>query len=216
MVNKIMSFGIFKEIERLVEYIPIETKAEGIGKLEDNTDINSHFHFKDLDGIAVRLGVLEVGKNTISVIDIVKLLNKFLKDAKIDEIVESPRRYKQIQANSSGIPLKNLLFDFSLAALNEDILDAKLYLIHSYYLLGLRRRLVLLLSILINESKNLKHIEVRKLLTYLALMSEPNNVDVHFDLDNKGFSPRYSIYLNELQKITLSKRGSPTLNAIKR
>jgi hypothetical protein len=216
MVNKIMSFGIFKEIERLVEYIPIETKAEGIGKLEDNTDINSHFHFKDLDGIAVRLGVLEVGKNTISVIDIVKLLNKFLKDAKIDEIVESPRRYKQIQANSSGIPLKNLLFDFSLAALNEDILDAKLYLIHSYYLLGLRRRLVLLLSILINESKNLKHIEVRKLLTYLALMSEPNNVDVHFDLDNKGFSPRYSIYLNELQKITLSKRESPTLNVIKR
>ena len=65
------------------------------------------------------------------------MLNKFLKDAKIDEIVESPRRYKQIQANSSGIPLKNLLFDSSLAALNEDILDAKLYLIHSYYLLGL-------------------------------------------------------------------------------
>ena len=46
----------------------------------------------------VRLGVLEVGKNTISVIDIVKLLNKFLKDAKIDEIVESPRRYKQLQS----------------------------------------------------------------------------------------------------------------------
>ena len=149
-------------------------------------------------------------------IDIVKLLNKFLKDAKIDEIVESPRRYKQLQANGSGIPLKNLLFDFSLAALNEDILDAKLYLIHSYYLLGLRRRFVLLLSILINESKYLKHMEVRKLLTYLALMSEPNNVDVHFDLDNKGFSPRYSIYLNELQKITLSKRESPTLNVIKR
>jgi len=216
MVNKIMSFGIFKEIERLVEYIPIEAKAEGIGKLEDNINIDTSFHFKDLDGIAVRLGVLEVGKNTISVIDIVKLLNKFLKDAKIDEIVESPRRYKQLQANGSGIPLKNLLFDFSLAALNEDILDAKLYLIHSYYLLGLRRRFVLLLSILINESKYLKHMEVRKLLTYLALMSEPNNVDVHFDLDNKGFSPRYSIYLNELQKITLSKRESPTLNVIKR
>ena len=206
MVNKIMSFGIFKEIERLVEYIPIETKSEGIGKLEDNINIDTSFHFKDLDGIAVRLGVLEVGKNTISVIDIVKLLNKFLKDAKIDEIVESPRRYKQLQANGSGIPLKNLLFDFSLAALNEDILDAKLYLIHSYYLLGLRRRFVLLLSILINESKYLKHMEVRKLLTYLALMSEPNNVDVHFDLDNNGFSPRYSIYLNELQKITLSEK----------
>ena len=50
-----------------------------------------------MDGIAVRLGVLEVGKNTISVRKIVELLNKFLKDAKIDEILESPRRYKQLQ-----------------------------------------------------------------------------------------------------------------------
>jgi len=209
-----MSFGIFKEIERLVEYIPIETKAEGLGKLEGITNIDTQFHFKDVDGIAVRLGVI-VGKKTISVLDIVKLLNKFLKDAKIDEIVESPRRYKHIQANSSGIPLKNLLFDFSLAALNEDILDAKLYLTHSYYLLGLRRRFVLLLSILIDEPKNLRHAEVRKLLTYLALMSEPNNVDVHFDLDNNGFSPRYSIYLSELQKIALPKSESPPLNIIK-
>ena len=37
-------------------------------------------------------------------------------------------------------------------------------------------------------------------------MSEPNNVDVHFDLDNNGFSSRYSIYLSELQKIALPKR----------
>jgi hypothetical protein len=210
-----MSFGIFKEIERLVEYIPIEAKSEGIGKLEDNTNIDTQFHFKDLDGIAVRLGVLEVGKSTISVIDIIKLLNKFLKDAKIDEILESPRRYKQLQANSSGMPLKNLLFDFSISALNEDILDAKLYLIHSYFLLGIRRRFVLLLSILINESEYLTHTEVRKLLTYLALMSEPNNVDVHFDLDDNGFSPRYSIYLHELQKIALPKRESRPLNIIK-
>jgi len=49
------------------------------------------------------------------------------------------------------LPLKNLLFDFSLSALIEDVLDAKLYLAHSFYLLGLRRRLVLLLSIIINE-----------------------------------------------------------------
>jgi hypothetical protein len=209
-----MSFGIFKEIERLVEYIPIEATAEGIGKLEDNANIDTLFHFKDLDGIAVRLGVLEVRKNKISVIDIVKLLNKFLKDAKIDEIVESPSRYKQLQAISSGIPLKNLLFDFSLAALNEEYLDAKLYLIHSYYLLGLRRRFVLLLSILINDPRNLKYIEVRKLLTNLALLSEPNNIDVHFDLDNNGFSPRYSIYLNELQKIVIPKRKNTPLNAI--
>ena len=77
-----MSFGIFKEIERLVEYIPIETHAEGIGRLLKNADMDTQFYFKDLDGIAVRLGVLDVGKNTISVRNIVKLLNKFFYDTK--------------------------------------------------------------------------------------------------------------------------------------
>ena len=208
-----MSFGIFKEIERLVEYIPIETRAEGIGKLIENTNIDTQFYFKDLDGIAVRLGVLEMGKNTISLRDIIKLLNKFLKDAKIDEIVESPRRYRQLQSSGLGLPLKNLLFDFSLSALNGDYLDAKLYLTHSFYLLGLRRRFVLLLSIMINEPLSINDTEVRKLLTYLALMSEPNNVDVHFDMDNNGFSNRYSIYLQEIQKVSLPNiEDSPLIN----
>jgi hypothetical protein len=199
-----MAFGIFKEIERLVEYIPIETHAEGIGKLIGNTDIDTQFYFEDLDGIAVRLGILEMGKNTISLRDIVKLLNKFLKDATIDEMVESPRRYRQLQASGSGLPLKNLLFDFSLSALIGDYIDAKLYLTHSFYILGLRRRLVLLLSIIVNEPEHISDRDVRKLLTYLALMSEPNNVDVHFDMNNNGFSSRYSIYLQELQKVSLN------------
>jgi hypothetical protein len=199
-----MAFGIFKEIERLVEYIPIETHAEGIGKLIGNTDIDTQFYFEDLDGIAVRLGILEMGKNTISLRDIVKLLNKFLKDATIDEMVESPRRYRQLQASGSGLPLKNLLFDFSLSALVGDYIDAKLYLTHSFYILGLRRRLVLLLSIIVNEPEHISDRDVRKLLTYLALMSEPNNVDVHFDMNNNGFSSRYSIYLQELQKVSLN------------
>jgi hypothetical protein len=199
-----MAFGIFKEIERLVEYIPVETHAEGIGKLIGNTDIDTQFYFEDLDGIAVRLGILEMGKNTISLRDIVKLLNKFLKDAMIDEMVESPRRYRQLQTSGSGLPLKNLLFDFSLSALVGDYIDAKLYLTHSFYILGLRRRLVLLLSIIVNEPEHINDRDVRKLLTYLALISEPNNVDVHFDMNNNGFSSRYSIYLQELQKVSVS------------
>ncbi len=199
-----MAFGIFKEIERLVEYIPVETHAEGIGKLIGNTDIDTQFYFEDLDGIAVRLGISEMGKNTISLRDIVKLLNKFLKDATIDEMVESPRRYRQLQTSGSGLPLKNLLFDFSLSALVGDYIDAKLYLTHSFYILGLRRRLVLLLSIIVNEPEHINDRDVRKLLTYLALISEPNNVDVHFDMNNNGFSSRYSIYLQELQKVSFS------------
>jgi len=61
-----MSFGIFKEIERLIEYIPIETHADGIGKLIENSTIDTKFYFEDIDGVAIRLGVIEPGKNTIS------------------------------------------------------------------------------------------------------------------------------------------------------
>ena len=56
---------------------------------------------------------------------------------------------------------------------------------------------------MINEPLSINDRDVRKLLTYLALMSEPNNVDVHFDMDNNGFSNRYSIYLQEIQKVSL-------------
>jgi hypothetical protein len=113
------------------------------------------------------------------------------------------------------LPLKNLLFDFSLSALNGDYLDAKLYLAHSHYLLGLRRNLVLLLSIIINDPSNINDREVRRLLTNLALLSEPNNIDVHFDLDNDGFSPRYSIYLQEIQKASINNNKSSQLMNIK-
>jgi len=143
--------------------------------------------------------------------DMIKLLNKFLGDATIDELVESPRRYRQLQTSGSGLPLKNLLFDFSLSVLNNDYLDAKLYLTHSFYLLGLRRRFVLLLSIITNESKYNQDVEIRKLLTYLALLSEPNNIDIHFDSDGDGFSSRYSIYLEELQKVSLSAKENPIM-----
>ena len=208
-----MSFGIFKEIERLVEYIPIETDMDGIGKLSSDADIDCRFYFEDLDRIAVRLGILEIGKSTISLRDIIKLLNKFLKDAKVEEFVESPRKYEQLLTSGSGLPLKNLLFEFSLSALAGDKLDAKIHLTHTYHILGLRRSLVLLLSIIVNEIENIKYdADVREMFTLLALMSEPNNVDVHFSIDENGFSKRYSGYLQELQKLTLPKRGTDPID----
>jgi len=208
-----MSFGIFKEIERLVEYIPIETDMDGIGKLSSDADIDSRFYFEDFDRIAVRLGILEIGKSTISLRDIIKLLNKFLKDAKVEEFVESPRKYRQLLTSGSGLPLKNLLFEFSLSALAGDKLDAKIYLTHTYHILGLRRSLVLLLSIIVNEIENIKYdADVREMFTLLALMSEPNNVDIHFSIDENGFSKRYSGYLQELQKLTLSNRGTDPID----
>lgn len=208
-----VSYGIFKEIERLVEYIPVEITADGIGKLEGGTDVDTQFYFEDMDRIAVRLGVLELGKKTISLREIVMLLNKFLKDARIEEFVESPRKYRSLLKDGSGLPLKNLLFEFCLSALNGDSFDAKIYLTHSYHILGLRRRLVLLLSLIVNEYRNIKYDqEFRKLFTQLAIISEPNNIDIHFDIDEKGFTKRYSNYLNELQKLSQVKTGFNTFD----
>ena len=198
-----MAYGIFREIERLLEYIPIEIDTYGIGKLAPNTLIDSKFSFKDIDRIATRLGVLEVGRNTVSLRDIIKLLNKFLKDASIEELVENPRRYRELQKNSSGVPLKNLLFDFCLSALVSDTFNAKLFLTHSLYLIGLRRQLVILLSSIINDSNLVDNDnDVRQLLTLLALLSEPNNIDIYFDINNDGFNNRYNAYLKEINKLS--------------
>ena len=198
-----MAYGIFREIERLLEYIPIEIDTYGIGKLAPNTFIDSEYSFKDIDRIATRLGVLEVGRNTVSLRDIIKLLNKFLKDASIEELVENPRRYRELQKNSSGVPLKNLLFDFCLSALVSDTFNAKLFLTHSLYLTGLRRQLVILLSSIINDSNLVDNDnDVRELLTLLALLSEPNNIDIYFDINNDGFNNRYNTYLKEIKKLS--------------
>lgn len=157
-----MTFGIFEEIERLIEYIPIECDNLQIdGRLSEGTLVDSKFYFEDLDGVATRLGVIEVKVEKkkgdtefitlVSFRDIVRLLNKYLKDGRIEEITQR-QRYKQlhlIKVFDSSV--KALLFDFCLAALDGDSLNAKLYLRHSYHLLGLHRRLTLLLSVIANE-----------------------------------------------------------------
>lgn len=198
-----MSHGIFKEIERLIEFIPIEVDISGIGELPPNTSIDSKYNFTDIDGIATRLGILDVGSNTISLRDIIKLLNKFLKDSGIEQLVENPRRYREIQKNSSGVPLKNLLFDFCLSALAGDTFDAKLFLTHSFHLIGLRRNLVTLLSSIVFEPSIINNDnDVRRLLTLLAMISEPNNIDVYFDINKDGFNIRYDAYLKEIRRIS--------------
>jgi hypothetical protein len=198
-----MAYGIFREIERLLEYIPIEIDTYGIGKLAPGTFIDSKYNFKDTDRIATRLGIIEVGRNTVSLRDIIKLLNKFLKDTSIDELVDNPRRYRELQKSSSGVPLKNLLFDFCLSALVSDSFNAKLFLTHSLYLTGLRRQLVILLSSIINDPTLVDmDNDVRELLTRLALLSEPNNIDIYFDVNDNGFNIRYNTYLKEINNLS--------------
>jgi hypothetical protein len=214
----IMTFGVFEEIERLIEYIPIEYQDDDDNnknnlqgteaKFAKGVSIDTKFYFEDIDGVATRLGIIDIAarrKHTVvSFRDIVKLFNKFLKDATLEELINK-QRYKQLQQAINGgstLPLGILLFDFSLAALEGDTLDAKLYLTHSLYLLGLHKRLYIILSVIVNELSSLREDRnVRELLTSIALITEPYNIDIYFDPKSDVFNKRYSIYLEELQKL---------------
>ena len=165
--------------------------------------------------------------------DIIKLYNKFLYDASFHEILiknsssrhyQHQHRYYHRQLNQTkaintaadnaddyvnnnsqihNISVKNLLFDFCLAALDGDVLNAVLYLTHSIYLLGLRKGLVLLLSVIVNESYLLQDVDIREFISLLVILSEPYNIGPYYKLDKDGvFSKRYRIYLNEIQKLT--------------
>jgi hypothetical protein len=211
-----LSLGIFEEIERLIEYIPLDAKSLIDGKFANGVSIDSHYFFHDTDGVATRLGVIEPGINSVSFRDIVKLLNKFLKDAKIEELVVAQGiSAKQIVRGNGRVdnahgyyqnmqfPSQSIIFDFCLAALDGDVFDAKLYLTRSFHLLGLRRRMALLLSVIVNEFELRLDKDIRKLLTLIAMISEPGNIDVYFDVKNEGFNSRYATYLKEMQMVHL-------------
>ncbi len=229
-----MAFGIFEEILRLVEYIPIRSDVPINSKLEDTVTIDSQFHFHDIDGVATRLGIIEPAIDSlVGLRDIVRLLNKFLKDAKIEEIVSKKRynilqdtirsnnyfRYSSKLYQSSGLPLKGLLFDFCLSVLDysertgptsetikynyNERIDTKLYLTHCSYLLGLHKRLTIVLAVIANEPSLHQDKDVRLLLTLLARLSEPDNIDIYFDGDNSGFNRRYATYLRELKHLAI-------------
>ena len=207
-----MSLGIFEEVERLLEYIPLDTESPIDGKFANDVSIDSHFFFHDTDGVATRLGVIELRTNSVSFRDIVKLLNNFLKEPKIEELVVAQGKSTSQILRSNGpadnahsyyqniqFPSQSIIFDFCLAALVGDVFDAKLYLPRSFHLLGLRRRMALLLSVIINELELRLDKDIRKLLTLIAMISEPGNIDVYFDVKNEGFNSRYATYLKEIK-----------------
>ena len=227
-----MAFGIFEEILRLVEYIPIRSDVPINSKLEDRVTMDSQFRFHDIDGVATRLGIIEPAIDSlVSLRDIIKLLNKFLKDGKIEEIVSKKRynilqdtirsnnyfRYSSELYQSSGLPLKGLLFDFCLSVLDsteertgstkgmikysDERIDTNLYLTHCSYLLGLHKRLTIVLGVIANDPLLHQDKDVRQLITLLARLSEPDNIDIYFDGDNNGFNKRYAAYLRELKHL---------------
>jgi hypothetical protein len=179
-----------EEILRLIEYIPISGDLPSNGKFIDGTTLDSPFYLKHLDYLATSR-------------DIIRVINmKFLRDGRGLERFSGQNRHKQLRDIGCSYPVEYLLFDFCLAALEGDSLDAKLYLSHSFHILGLHRSFILLLSVIINEHLTYD-IDVRELLTLLAKASEPRNAKIYLKTYGNEYGRRYRIYMRELEKLKL-------------
>ena len=108
------------------------------------------------------------------------------------------QRYKQLREIGCSYPVEYLTFDFCLAALDEDYLDAALYLAHSFHILGLSKSFNLLLSVLVNE-KLMNDRDVRRLIILLARAIEPRNAESYIDTYGIRFRRRYDMYKEGLR-----------------
>ena len=80
-----------------------------------------------------------------------------------------------------------------MAALDEDYLDAALYLAHSFHILGLSKSFDLLLSVIVNE-RLMYDRDVKRLIILLAGAIEPRNAESYIDTYGTRFRKRYDIY----------------------
>ncbi len=190
----------FEDIARMVEYIPISGTLPSSGRLEEGNTIDSNFLIKDADNFASKLG--SPRKRSISLRDIIKGFRLFLRDTNW-EVLVNKQRYSQLREMGWTYPAQYLLFDFCLAALAEDYLDARLYLAHAFHILGLHKPLNLLLSVIVNEEEQqlLRDKDVREFLALLAKAVEPRNAHLYINTYGNEFSRRYNIYREELNKL---------------
>ncbi len=198
----------FEEIAKMVEYIPISGTLPSSGRLMEGDTIDSNFLIKDAGNSAPKLGLLR--KGSISLRDIIKAFSLYLEDINW-EVLVNKQRYSQLGEMGCTYPVQYLLFDFCLAALAEDYLNARLYLAHAFHILGLHKPLNLLLSVIVNEEEQelLKDQDVKEFLVSLAKAVEPRNASMYINTYGKEFSRRYSIYREELNKPDDRKQEIP-------
>jgi hypothetical protein len=177
--------GFFLEILKLVEYIPIDGNLPSNGRFADNITIDSEFYFESIQ----RKGSFR---------DIIRLITMELAKEKEDDntfnnILFPEQRYNQLREIGCSYPVKYLFFDFCLAALDGDYLDAGLYLAHSFHILGLSKLFNLVLSVIVNEQLAYDK-DARELIVLLARAIEPPNAETYIDTYGSRFRNRYEVY----------------------
>ncbi len=176
--------GFFLEILKLVEYIPIDSNIPSNGRFADNLTMDSEFYFESIQ----RKGSFR---------DIIRLITRELakekEDTTLKHILFPEQRVNQLREIGCSYPVEYLFFDFCLAALHGDYLDAGLYLAHSFHILGLSKLFNLVLSVIVNEQLAYDK-DARELIVLLARAIEPPNAEAYIDTYGSRFRYRYEVY----------------------
>jgi DNA-binding response OmpR family regulator len=187
----------FDEILKLVEYIPITGGLPSNGRFAKNITMDSMFYFESLQRKGsfrdiVRVINMELAK-------MVGQQNRIQSEEQKATFLDIEQRYKQLREIGCSYPIEYLLFDFCLAALDEDFLDAALFLSHSFHILGLSKSFNLLLSVIVNE-KLAHDRDVRRLIVLIARAIEPRDAELYIDTYGVTFRRRYELYREGLRK----------------
>ncbi len=187
----------FDEILKLVEYIPITGSLPSNGRFARNTTMDSIFYFESLQ----RKGSFRdiIRQINIELAKKIRQQNILQREDQKTTFLDIGQRYKQLREIGCSYPIEYLLFDFCLAALDKNFLDAALYLAHSFHILGLSKSFNLLLSVTVNE-KLIHDRDVRRLIILLARSIEPRNAELYIDTYGITFRRRYELYREGLRK----------------
>jgi hypothetical protein len=190
-MNKSYTGPTISDILELVESIPINNKLEA--------EIDAKFPLQNNNNRIAERVSLDEQKNSFR--DIVSLLIDFIKGIySSNENVKPSIRLDELRKIGCTYPTQYLLFDFCLAALEGDLLDAKLFLGHAFNIIGLSNQLNLLLSAIVYTPLTYDK-QIRELLTLLALEVQPANMEAYLELYGKDFQNRHQIYKNEMMKL---------------
>ena len=186
----------FDEILKLVEYIPITGSLPSNGRFAKHITMDSMFYFESLQRKGsfrdiVRIINMELAK-------IVGQQNRLQREKQNATFLDIEQRYNQLHEIGCSYPVEYLLFDFCLAALDEDFLDAALYLAHSFHILDLSKSFNLLLSVIVNEKLTYDR-DARRLIILLARAIEPRNAESYIDTYGSRFKRRYDMYREGLR-----------------
>ena len=181
----------FEEILKLVEYIPITGSLPSNGRFAKNITIDSIFYFESLQRNGSFRDIVRIINTELDKIG--SKQNRLQREKQKTTFLDVEQRFKQLHEMGCSYPIEYLLFDFCLAVLEEDFLDAALYLAHSFHILGLSKSFNLLLSVIVNE-KLANDRDVRRLIILLARAIEPSNAESYIDAYGSRFRRRYEMY----------------------